>query len=72
VAPSLQGCHLRDLQRTGVLTKVFTGVGEVGRGLAMRKWAQREMMRSGGPCGAPSAAVPLTAAPLPQRPAGWV
>jgi hypothetical protein len=31
----------------GVLTKVFTGVGEVERGLAMRKWTQRETARWG-------------------------
>jgi hypothetical protein len=73
VAPSLQGLNLRDLQRTGVLTKVFTGVSEVGHGLAMRKRTQREVPRSGGPCGAASASVPLpvaVAAPLPQRPVG--
>jgi hypothetical protein len=48
MAPSLHGLHLRDLQRIGVLTKVFMGVGEVRCMLATRKWTQRETMRSGG------------------------
>jgi hypothetical protein len=47
VAPSLQGLHLHDLQKIGVLTNVFTGVSEVGRGLAMTKCTQRETVRSG-------------------------
>jgi hypothetical protein len=69
VSPSEQGLHLQDLQRIGVLTKVFTDIGEVGHRLAMRKKTRRDMVRSGGggPGGAPLALVPLLAvAPLPQ------
>jgi hypothetical protein len=45
------------------------GVGEVERGLAARKRAQGDLLRSWGPCSAPLALVPLLAtaatAPLP-------
>jgi hypothetical protein len=51
------------------------GVGEVGRGLAARKQAQGDLVRSRGPCSVPLASVPLlvTAAtsPLPQQLVGW-
>jgi hypothetical protein len=48
LTPSLQVLPLHDLQRTGVLTYIFTGIGEVGCGLAMRKRSPREMVSSGG------------------------
>jgi hypothetical protein len=35
-----------------VLTEVFVGVGEVGRGLPARKHAQGKSVRSRGPCSA--------------------
>jgi hypothetical protein len=44
------GIHLRYLQKMGVPTEVFAGISEVRRGLAMMKWAQRESVRSQGPC----------------------
>jgi hypothetical protein len=66
------GLHLCDLLRMGVLTDVFTGIGEVKRGLAVRKRAQGESTRSRALCSAPSASVPLlatvTMSPLPQQP----
>jgi hypothetical protein len=75
VAHPLLGLHLRDLQRTGVLTEVFASVGEVGRGLAARKRTQGESVTSRGPCSAPLALVPLLAtavmSPLPQQPVRW-
>jgi hypothetical protein len=65
------GLHLRELQRTRVLTVVFNGVGEVGHGLAARKRAQGESARSRGPCSAPPTLVPLLVmmvmSPLPQQ-----
>jgi hypothetical protein len=38
VAHFPRGLHLRDLRRTDVLTKVLTRIGEVRRGLAMKRW----------------------------------
>jgi hypothetical protein len=45
---------------------VFTGVGGVGRGLAMRRQTQGKTMTlgGGGACGAPLASVALLAAPV--------
>jgi hypothetical protein len=70
VGPSLQGLHLRVLQRVGALTQVLAVVGEVERGLAMRKRTQGKLARLRGPCGAPLASVLLLveAALPPQQP----
>jgi hypothetical protein len=73
VAPSLQGLHLLVLQRMGVLTEVFTSVGEVWRGFAARKRTQGKLVRLRGRCGGPPALVlhsAMVAAPLPQHPVG--
>jgi hypothetical protein len=40
VAHPPPGLHLRDLQRTWVLTEVLVVVGEVGCGLATKGWIQ--------------------------------
>jgi hypothetical protein len=48
VAHPPRGPHLRDLQRTGVLTEVLVVNGEVGSRLATGKRAQREMAKSWG------------------------
>jgi hypothetical protein len=75
VAHSPLGLYLCDQQRTGVPTEVFTGIGEVGRGLAARKRAPGDLVRLQGPCSAPLASVPLlvtaVTSPLPRQPVGW-
>jgi hypothetical protein len=56
VARFLQGLHLRDLQKMGILAEVLVGVGDDVCDLATRRRANGTSVKLWGRCGGPPAA----------------